>query len=145
MGALPNGIYRIRLDDETRLTSTDERTVTLLPAQHGARQEFAVRCTSGDNYSIAEPTPYWPVPFVCHDGDPREGARVILRVSDFPPIEWKITQGAGPKTFTIVAADVGGPSLTIGSAPIPVFPPILELTSSSNGDHSWTFEFVRES
>ncbi|MFI7178921.1 MULTISPECIES: hypothetical protein [Streptomyces] len=144
MGALPDGIYRLSLDDETRLTSTDEKTVTLLPAQHDARQEFAVRCTSGDNYSIAKPSPYWPLPFVCHDGDPKEGARVILRVSDFPPNEWKITQGAGPKTFTIVAAG-GGPSLTIGPGRIPIFPPILELTSSSNGDHSWIFEFVRES
>ncbi|WP_329468365.1 hypothetical protein [Streptomyces sp. NBC_01431] len=141
MGTVPDGIYHIKLGDQQFLTIGQEGAVTLVPAQDEG-QTFEVRCTRGDNYAISRSSSIWPSPFVCYDGAPAapyDGARVRLRVSDFPPCEWKITQGPQPGTLTIAVAGDGQP-LTIGIAPMTIYPPFLQLTSSSGKDLGWTFE-----
>lgn len=75
MGTLPDGIYRMSLDEQQRLTIMDEGSVVLLPAQDEG-QEFEVRCSSGDDYSITMPTRIWPARYLCYDaaGAPRTRA-----------------------------------------------------------------------
>ncbi|WP_327358491.1 hypothetical protein [Streptomyces sp. NBC_01304] len=143
MGTLPDGIYRMSLDEQQRLTIMDEGSVVLLPAQDEG-QEFEVRCSSGDDYSITMPTRIWPARYLCYDAagaPPHKGDRVRLRVSEFPPCQWKITQGSRQGNFTIV---VSGVDLTMGIAPVKVYPPWLELTSTADEGRGWNFEFVRE-
>lgn len=111
MGSVPDGTYHIKFNNDQFLTVGEEGAVTLLPAQDQG-QTFEVRRTREDNYAISKSSRIWPSPFVCYDGAPAapyEGTRVRVRVSDFPPCEWKITQGAQPGTFTIVVAGGGEP------------------------------------
>ncbi|MEU5002043.1 hypothetical protein [Streptomyces sp. NPDC021622] len=145
MTALPPGIYRIRLDDQ-RLTTSQDGPVVLLPpgAAPEQEQEFMVRGTPEGNYVITRPSNLFPSTYLTYDEAPEKpdaGARLLLRVSEFPPCEWKITQGAGPGTFTVAVA---GTDLTIGIAPIKIHPPFLELKSSSDQDHGWLFERIRD-
>ncbi|WP_330334382.1 hypothetical protein OHS33_34625 [Streptomyces sp. NBC_00536] len=141
MGSVPDGVYHIKFNGDQFLTVGEEGAVTLLPARDD-RQKFEVRRTPGGNYAISKASSIWPSPFVCYDGAPAtpyEGARLRVRVSDFPTCEWKITEGSQPGTFTIVVAGDGQP-LTVGIAPIAIFPPFLQLTSGSDEDLGWTFE-----
>ncbi|MEV0117252.1 hypothetical protein AB0H77_29125 [Streptomyces sp. NPDC050844] len=141
MTALPPGIYRISLENQ-HLSRAEQVPVTLLPAHEGPDQEFEVHGTPEGNYVITKPSPIRPSTYLTYDGAPEKpdaGARVLMRLSEFPPCEWKITQGAGPGTFTIAVA---GTDLTIGIAPPRIYPPFLELKSDQNP--GWTFERIRD-
>ncbi|MEV0114665.1 hypothetical protein AB0H77_15635 [Streptomyces sp. NPDC050844] len=144
MTALPPGIYRIRIDNQQYLSRAEQVPVTLLPAHEGPDQEFMVRGTTEGNYAITKPSQSFPSTYLCYDersGKPEEGARVVMRVSDFPPCEWRIAQGAGPGTFTLAVA---GSDLAIGIGPQKIYPPFLDLKSSSGEHLGWTFEHIRD-
>lgn len=132
VATVTDGVYRIGLDNNQFLTAEGRDRSVILP-ENGRGQEWEVRRTDNDTYTIQQTSDQL---FLGFDGDPD----TFELVRPFPqPREWRIEQGPRPGSFVIGAVDS---DLTVGLHPALIYPPMVALSPIFRQDQGWKFQAV---
>ncbi|SCL34460.1 hypothetical protein GA0074692_3837 [Micromonospora pallida] len=129
MANLTDGLYRISIDGRSFLHSYDNRIV-LAPEMEDDAQLWEIRSTDDGEHVISLPGTDQYVGYGNEDPAPMEIVGLIPQQRG-----WAITQGPREGTVTIGAP---GTPLTLGPAPLLIYPPMVALSGHNRLDQGWT-------
>lgn len=137
MATIANGTYRISNAGELFLTAPDPQEPVVLrpPMGDDGDQAWEVQSAARDTCTIrlvSHPGAYLSFE---EEPDPFEPVRLATE-----PREWKVTASEVPNAFVIGLPDS---ELTLGIAPVLVFPPRIALSPPYRLDRGWVFESLK--
>ena len=143
MVTVTEGVYRISLDNQLFLTVTFDNRLGLLPADSSNLNNWEIRRSDKGNYTIKRAG----IDQYAGYGDTAEPFEPI-RLST-QPCEWTITDGDGDRENAVVigvpASVTKGEELTLGIAPMRIYPPLVALSPLYPLDRPWTLQPVSRS
>ena len=142
MVTVTEGVYRISLDNQLFLTVTFDNRLGLLPANSSNLNNWEIRRSDKGNYTIKR-AGMTSMPGTATRPSPLNPSTCL------PSLEWTITDGDGDRENAVVigvpASVTKGEELTLGIAPMRIYPPLVALSPLYPLDRPWTMQPVSRS